>query len=203
MDPRLENILKLPLYQRVLLLLVVVGLLVGGYVYFLHIPAQEELQKQQSKNRKLLVKLQENRRIANDLPRFQAEYEQMKDRLELALNELPNQSEISSLLSSIAGLARDNGLEVIEFKPGKEKVKGFYAEVPVSLKLSGSYHEMALFCESVSMLDRIVNIANITLEKPKTKDGQTRLTISSSAITYRFVENPPSAPKKGKKGKRR
>lgn len=199
MDPRIENILKLPLYQRVLMLLLVAGLVVGGYIYFLHLPAQQVLVDQNAKNGKLLIKLQESRRIANNLPRFKAEYEQMKKRLELALNELPNKSEIPSLLSSIAGLARDNGLEVVEFKPAKEIVQGFYAKVPVSLKLSGSYHEMALFCEAVSMLDRIVNIENITLGKAKTTDGQTQLSITSSVITYRFVENPPTPSKKGKK----
>ncbi|MBW2185504.1 MAG: type 4a pilus biogenesis protein PilO [Deltaproteobacteria bacterium] len=199
MDPRIENILKLPIYQRVLMLLLVAGLVVGGYIYFLHLPAQQVLVDQNAKNGKLLIKLQESRRIANNLPRFKAEYEQMKKRLELALNELPNKSEIPSLLSSIAGLARDNGLEVVEFKPAKEVAQGFYAKVPVSLKLSGSYHEMALFCEAVSMLDRIVNIENITLGKAKTTDGQTQLSITSSAITYRFVENPPTPSKKGKK----
>lgn len=153
MDPRIENILKLPLYQRLLLLLLVVGLIIGGYVYFLQLPAQQTLVNENAKNDKLLIKLQESRRIANNLPRFKAEYEQMKERLELALNELPNKSEIPSLLSSIAGLARDNGLEIIEFKPAKEVAQGFYAKVPVSLKLSGSYHEMALFCEAVSMFE--------------------------------------------------
>jgi type IV pilus assembly protein PilO len=199
MDPRIENILKLPLYQRVLMLLLAVGLIVGGYIYFLHLPSQQVLVDQNAKNGKILIKLQESRRIANNLPRFKAEYEQMKKRLELALNELPNKSEIPSLLSSIAGLARDNGLEVIEFKPAKEVAQGFYAKVPVSLKLSGSYHEMALFCEAVSMLDRIVNVENITLGKAKMTDGQTQLSITSSAITYRFVENPPTPSKKGKK----
>ncbi|OQY23979.1 MAG: hypothetical protein B6I37_04345 [Desulfobacteraceae bacterium 4572_35.2] len=199
MDPRIENILKLPLYQRVLMLLLVAGLIITGYIYFLHLPAQQELANLGAKNGKLLIKLQESRRIANNLPRFKAEYEQMKERLDLALNELPNKSEIPSLLSSIAGLARDNGLEVIEFKPAKEVPQGFYAKVPVSLKLSGSYHEMALFCEAVSMLDRIVNVENIALGKAKTSDGQTQLSITSSAITYRFVENPPTPSKKGKK----
>jgi type IV pilus assembly protein PilO len=199
MDPRIENILKLPLYQRVLMLLLVAGLIITGYIYFLHLPAQQELADLGAKNGKLLIKLQESRRIANNLPRFKAEYEQMKERLDLALNELPNKSEIPSLLSSIAGLARDNGLEVIEFKPVKEVPQGFYAKVPVSLKLSGSYHEMALFCEAVSMLDRIVNVENIALGKAKTSDGQTQLSITSSAITYRFVENPPTPSKKGKK----
>ncbi|MBW2186995.1 MAG: type 4a pilus biogenesis protein PilO [Deltaproteobacteria bacterium] len=199
MDPRIENVLKLPLYQRVLILFAVVAIMLFGYVYLYHLPAQEELVTQRASNDKLLIKLQESRRIANNLPRFQAEYEKMLKQLELALNELPNKSEIPSLLSSIAGLARDNGLEVVEFKPVKEEPQGFYAKVPVSLKLSGSYHEMALFCEAVSMLDRIVNVENITLGKAKTTDGQTELSITSSVITYRFVENPPAPSKKGKK----
>ncbi|MEA3466505.1 MAG: type 4a pilus biogenesis protein PilO [Thermodesulfobacteriota bacterium] len=202
MDPRIEQVLKMPLYQRALMLIALSALIVGGYVYFLHIPAQENLSKQIASNDKLLIKLQENRRIANNLPRFKAEYEKMQERLELALNELPNKSEIPSLLSSIAGLAKDNGLDVVEFKPGRESPQGFYAKVPVSLKLAGSYHEMALFCESVSILDRIVNIENMALGKAKTSDGQTMLSISATAVTYRFVENPP-APKKGKKGRRK
>ena len=199
MDPRIENVLKMPLYQRVLMLLVLAALIVGGYVYFIHIPAQEELENQINKNSKLLIKLQENRRIANNLPRFKAEYEKMQQQLQLALHELPDKSEIPSLLSSIAGLAKDNGLEVKEFKPGKESPQGFYAKVPVSLKLTGSYHEMALFCEAVSNLDRIVNVENIALGKAKTVDGQTQLTIAANVVTYRFIDKPPTPSKKRKK----
>ncbi len=199
MDPRVEKILNMPLYQRVLLLLVLAAAIVGGYVYFLHLPAQEELQRLNKKNDRVLMKLQESRRIANNLPRFKAEYGRMQQRLKDALKELPNKSEIPSLLSSIAGLARDNGLEVKEFKPGRERVKDFYADVPVSLKLSGSYHELALFCQSVSNLDRIVNIKNLNMGKAKNVDGQTRLAITAEAVTYRFVDKPEKPAKKRKK----
>lgn len=199
MDARVETVLRMPLYQRVLMLLVLVALIIAGYVYFLHIPAQEELNRQITKNDKLLIKLQESRRIANNLPRFKAEYEKMQHQLQLALKELPNKSEIPSLLSNIAGLAKDNGLEIKEFKPGKEVPQGFYAKVPVSLKLAGSYHEMALFCQAVSNLDRIVNVENITLGKAKMAKGKTQLAITASVVTYRFVENPPSKHKKRKK----
>lgn len=200
MDPRVEKILKMPLYQRVLLLIAIAATLIGAYVYFSYLPAQEELKQFQNKNEKVLVKLQESRRIANNLPRFKAEYENMKKQLDLALNELPNKSEIPSLLSSIAGLAKDNGLEVVQFKPGKEITKGFYAEVPVSLQLNGTYHEMAFFCEAVSELARIVNLGNLSLGKARQEDGETVLSITATATTYRFIENPtPSSSKKGKK----
>ena len=199
MDPRIEKIQKMPLYQRVLILVAVAAVIVGGYIYLLHIPAQDELHRLQAKNGKVLIKLQESRRIANNLPRFKAEYEKMQLQLKAALKELPNKSEIPSLLSSIAGLARDNGLEIKEFKPARESVKGFYAKVPVSLKLAGTYHEMALFCQSVSNLDRIVNIENLSLGKAKSVDGVTQLAITASAVTYRFVDKPHKPAKKRKK----
>ncbi|MDY0211470.1 MAG: type 4a pilus biogenesis protein PilO [Desulfuromonadaceae bacterium] len=196
MNPQIEKLLKLPLYQRVLILVSVSVLLVGAYIYFLYYPAREELASKQTQNKKLLVELQESRRIANNLPKFKAEYEDMKRRLDLALNELPNQKEIPSLLSSIAGLARDNGLEVLQFKPENEVVKNFYAEVPVSLDLKGSYHQMALFCQAVSRIARIVNVKDIKLSKPQQDSGTTLLSVSCRTVTYRFIETPST--EKGK-----
>lgn len=196
MNPQVEKILKLPLYQRVLMLVLVLALLAGAFVYFVYSPAREDLNSKQAQNAKLLVELQESRRIANNLPRFKAEYEAMKKQLDLALNELPNETEIPSLLKNIAGLARDNGLEVLQFKPEKEIAKNFYAEVPVSLDLKGSYHQMALFCQSVSKMARIVNVKDIKLSKPQQDGSATVLSISCRAVTYRFLES--SSAEKGK-----
>ncbi len=196
MNPQIEKILKLPMYQRVLILVATLILLVGAYIYFLYNPAREELTSKQSQNKKLLVELQESRRIANNLPKFKAEYEEMKNRLDLALNELPNKKEIPSLLSSIAGLARDNGLEVLQFKPENETVRDFYAEVPVSLDLKGSYHQMALFCQAVSRIARIVNVKDMKLSKPQQNSEATILSISCRSLTYRFIDTPSA--KKGK-----
>jgi type IV pilus assembly protein PilO len=196
MNPQVEKVLKLPLYQRVLILVVFLALLAGAFFYFIYTPAREELSRKQAQNDKLLIELQENRRIANNLPRFKAEYEAMKKQLDLALNELPNKKEIPSLLRNIAGLARDNGLEVLQFKPENESTKNFYAEVPVSLDLRGSYHQMALFCQAVSRMARIVNIKDIKLDKPQQEGNTTILSIACRAVTYRFLET--SSAEKGK-----
>jgi type IV pilus assembly protein PilO len=107
---------------------------------------------------------------------------------------LPNEKEIPTLLSSITSLARDNGLEVLQFKPENEAVKNFYAEVPVSLDLKGSYHQMALFCQAVARIARIVNVKDIKLSKPQQDSGITLLSISCRTVTYRFIE-PPSTEK--------
>lgn len=188
MNPRVEQILKLPTYQRVLILAAVLLVVVGGFAYLLYLPKQEELRSLQEKNRSLQAKLQEDRRIANNLPQFKAEYEKMQLRLDQALTELPNEREIPALLTSIASLAKENGLDVLRFRPGGEVPKGFYAEVPVQLELVGSYHDVAMFYQSVGNLSRIVNISNLTIANPKTADGRAILSVNCLATTFRFLE---------------
>jgi type IV pilus assembly protein PilO len=194
MNPRIEKILKLPFYQRILILATVVALIAGGFVYLVFLPQQEELARLQSRKEVLEKKVQEDRRIAADLGKFKAEYEKMKEQLDLALTELPNEREIPTLLTSIASIAKDNGLEVLRFKPGPEQSKGFYAEVPVELKLVGSFHEVAMFFFAVGDLPRIVNISRVNIGGAKVVDGRASLTIDCLATTFRFVEEPPKPP---------
>jgi type IV pilus assembly protein PilO len=201
MHPTIEKIFNWPLYQRVLLLSGVVALVLAGFIYFVYLEKHKEyVRLEESKNIRL-AKLQEDQRIADNLPKFKSEYESMKRKLDRALTELPNKKEIPTLLTSIASLAKDNGLDVLRFKPGAEKTQGFYAEVPVSLKLVGSYHEVAMFVYDVSNLARIVNINNLRLASPKMQGGRNLLSIECLATTFRFIEGG-TAPKNKKKRKK-
>ncbi len=199
MHPTIEKILKWPLYQRLLLLCGVLALIVAGFVYLVFMPQIEELSNLRKRKDTLQAKLEEDRRIAENLPKFKAEFEKMEKQLELALTELPNQKEIPALLTSIAGLAKDNGLDVLRFKPGNEQVRDFYAEVPVELKLVGSYHEVAMFFYDIGDMSRIVNMNNLKMGNAKTSGGRNLLSVECLATTFRFVENPPAQKKKGKK----
>ncbi|OEU64424.1 MAG: hypothetical protein BA870_00350 [Desulfuromonadales bacterium C00003094] len=202
MHPTIEKIFNWPLYQRVLLLSGVVALILAGFVYFVYLEKHKEYVQLEEKKNTRLAKLQEDQRIADNLPKFKSEYESMKRKLDRALAELPNKKEIPTLLTSIASLAKDNGLDVLRFKPGAEKTQGFYAEVPVSLKLVGSYHEVAMFVYDVSNLARIVNINNLKLDSPKMQGGRNLLSIECLATTFRFIEGG-TAPTKKKKRKKR
>ena len=189
MDPRIEKILKLPTYQRVLILVVIVCLLVAGFYFLLYQGQLEEYARQEEKLKKVTTKLVENRRIAANLPMFKAEYEKLKSQLDKALTELPDKKEIPSLLTNIGALARQQGLDVLRFKPSKEVVKGFYAEVPVELKLTGAYHDVAMFFDSVGNLPRIVNIDGLKMAGAKVVDDRTSLSIDCRATTFRFIES--------------
>jgi type IV pilus assembly protein PilO len=192
MNPRVEKLLKLPAYQRGLILCVVLLLVIGGFAYFLYLPKHEEYRQLLETGNTLQAKLEQDRRIAADLPKFQAEYERIKQQLDEALTQLPNEKEIPTLLTNIASLAKEKGLDVLRFKPSGEIPKGFYAEVPVELKLSGSFHQIALFFQSVGELPRIVNMGNLTMGSAKTIDGRTVLAVDCLATTFRFIESSPA-----------
>ena len=204
MDPRLEKVLKLPLYQRLLILVALMLVIAGLFVYLMYLPMREELRSLQQKDASLQSKIQEDQRIADNLPKFKAEFEKMEALLNDALTELPNEKEIPNLLTSITALAKENGLNVTLFKPGTEKPMGFYAEVPVELKMVGSYHEVALFSDAVAKLPRIVNINNLTLASPKDDGGRVLLAVNCLATTFRFVEGSTADTGKntGKGGKK-
>jgi len=192
MNPRVEKILKLPVYQRALIICVLLVLVVGGFAYLLYLPKHEEYQRILDTGNALQAKLEQDRRIARDLPKFRAEYDRMKQQLEQALTQLPNQKEIPALLTSIASLAKDQGLDVLRFKPKGEVVKGFYADVPVELKLVGSYHQIALFFQAVGDLPRIVNVSNLMMGSAKMLGGQNTLSVDCLATTFRFIESSPN-----------
>jgi len=187
MNSRLEKVFKLPLYQRLIIFSVILILAGGGLIWTFIMPSLEELKQVENRNEELEVKVQQDQRIANNLPRFKDEYEKLNQQLEKALTELPNEKEIPTLLTNVSSLAKDNGLEVLRFKPGGEVPKGFYAEVPVSLKLNGSYHQVALFFQDVGYLSRIVNIGNVTIKPGNRKGSGNILDVECLATTYRFL----------------
>lgn len=187
MDPRVEKIFNLPSYQRALLFGGLLVAIVGLFVYLVYLPEVETLNSLNEQNQTLAAKLQQDQRIANNLPKFKAEYEKMKVRLDDALTELPNDKEIPTLLTNIAGLAKESGLEVQLFKPGGEVPKGFYAEVPVTLKLNGTYHELGMFAYEIGQLSRIVNLNSLSLKAPKMVSGRTLLSVDCTATTFRFL----------------
>lgn len=189
MNPKLEKILKLPLYKRVAILAVLVALLVGACVWFLIFPEYEKLGEMDQQLSRLEADLIQKQRIANNLPKFKAEFLKLEEQLKAALTQLPNKKEIPSLLTNIATIARDNGLDVISFSPKGEVSKGFYAEVPNSVDLLGTYHQIAEFAQAVSKLSRIVNLSDLELSGPKIEGDMAILKIKCNVTTFRFVEN--------------
>lgn len=188
MDPQIEKILKLPNRQKVALLLLVLLLEGAALYYLLYMPKADELNGLHTRLEDLQKQIQENRRIANNLPRYKAEFEQLKLDLDRALTELPNQKEIPSLLTSISSVGRSAGLDFLLFRPKPEVPKDFYAEVPVDIAVSGTFYNVADFFVAVANLPRIVNINNVSFSDIKSVGGRTSLKVNCLATTFRFLD---------------
>jgi len=108
------------------------------------------------------------------------------------LKQLPNRAEMDSLLSDInqAGLGR--GLQFELFKPGSDQVKDFYAEMPIEIRITGSYHDLGEFASDVARMPRIVTLNNVVLES----GAEGRLGMNARAVTYRYLDEEELAQKR-------
>jgi type IV pilus assembly protein PilO len=102
------------------------------------------------------------------------------------LKQLPNKSEVESLLVEVNQAGMGRGLQFDLFKPGQETVKDFYAELPVSIKLTGSYHDFGAFAGDIGRLSRIVTLNNMSISVGSAKDGI--LTMDAVTKTFRYLD---------------
>jgi len=188
MDPNVEKILKLPTKQKIMILVLVSIIEAAALVWFLYLPKHQELDGLKTELAKLQGEINEKTRIANNLPKLQAEYIQLNQELAQALTELPNSKEIPSLLTSITTLGKSAGLDFLTFRPKGEVPKDFYAEVPVDIVVSGSYFSVANFFAAVANLPRIVNITNVAFSDIKSVNNRMMTKVTCLATTFRFLD---------------
>lgn len=201
-----DTVLKLPQKQKIAILVALVLMIVGLYIYMSVLPSLTILHGKQEELAKKQKELMELKKVVADLPRFEKELTQIQAQFKEALALLPNTREIPSLLTNISNLARDCGLEIMLFQPKPEVLENFYAQIPVEMKIIGKYHELGIFLDRVSKLPRIVNILDIAIDKKavQVKGGVDTGLLNSSfrAVTYKFVEVKESSDKK-QKGKKK
>jgi type IV pilus assembly protein PilO len=188
MDLSLDTILALDRTKKILILAGVLVLLTALYVWALFLPAHKKIGELDSKLSELLDKKAENEAIVQDLAAFKREYHQLELSLTQAMAQLPDKKEIPSLLENISNLGRESGLDVSLFKPGAQKPKGFYAEVPVDIKLVGTFHNLLTFFYRVGNLHRIVNISDLSINRSKAGASASSLDTACKATTYKFLE---------------
>ena len=179
---------KLSKLYKILLCLGLFVLLVGPFVYFSFLPKISNINALKKECTTLETRLATAKEKANQLKYYQDKLKDAEMEFKMVMKKLPETKEIPALLSSVSQSGRDAGLDFLLFQPESEQNKDFYAEIPVSIKVTGNYHNVALFFDKVARLSRIVNIDDI---KMVSTQGNTNLITSCKAITYRFVETKP------------
>lgn len=204
MDKMIDTLLRQKPFFKVLALLVIVVAIVGLYWQFFYRPVQAEIKAIEPELNQLKAELAAKKEIVKEKERYIAELEQTRAKLYVALKQLPDKSEIPTLLENVSSLGTAAGLQFKLFKPMPEIAKNFYAEIPVDIQVDGKYRDVVTFFDSVSKMPRIVNIVNISMDKPKRDaGGSILLSTSCNAVTYKFIEGAKAEPagKNSKKAK--
>jgi type IV pilus assembly protein PilO len=197
MDEIIDKVLKAPPLQRW-------GGLVGALVlvtilnFFLLVrPEYGTLENQAAQQRVLDSQLQEKSEIAQNLNERRREMDVLQQKLDEALAELPESADLDELLGQLNEIGRKSGLEISTVEPAPEEPAQIYVKIPIKVALTGNYHEIAMFLQSLANLRRIVNVNNLQLGSPNMRAEKVVLNSSFVATTFRFLD--PKAAAQGKK----
>lgn len=188
MNNLLERLVKVPIATKVAVTALVVALMTAGNWFFLIDDLHTKIDAAKAKIRTLEEDLVKKRVIAENLNQYRRDKEILERRLAEALTELPAEANIDELLRQLNDVGKKSGLEIVTLEPGSESPQTFYAAIPIKMKVSGNYHEIAVFFESVSKLRRIVNISGLSFDTPTRKNEKVILSASYMATTFRFLD---------------
>jgi len=158
----------------------------GGGYYFIIKDKQTELLGLEQKEVQLKSEFETKTAKAINLEAYKIQMVEMKTTFASMLKQLPRKSEVPDLLIDISRTGLINGLEFELFKPEGERPVDFYAELPISMKITGTYHQFGEFVSGIAALPRIVTLHNLTMLPLGKDSGKMSLTIT--AKTYRYFD---------------
>lgn len=179
-----------PLVVKLLLILVLCGSMTAGW-YFLHIEDQnKQLAKVERAERDLREDLELKQARAANLDAYRTQLAEMRESFGAMLRQLPNRTEVADLLVDVSQTGLAAGLEFELFQPESEVPREFYAELPIKLRVTGSYHQFGEFVSGLAALPRIVTIHNIVIKPRSTRgtEGGGKLVLQATAKTYRYLD---------------
>lgn len=201
-DPK--NMGSLPPAVKAVVLGFILLFLVGAGYWFMWQPAIEELDQAKAKEVQLRETFLAKKREAVNLPAYKQQMIDIERTFGSLLRQLPNKSQMDGLLTDINQVGLERGLEFELFKPGQERVSEFYAEMPISIKVTGGYYELGAFATGISKLSRIVTLNDLKITPIPAKDGKDGLlSVEAVAKTFRYLDAAEMAPKKKEKKGRR
>lgn len=190
-DIDFEDVSKWPLaVKAIAILLICVAVLAAG-LWFDSRSQLDKLAKAEKQEQKLKQEFKTKYNKAVNLEDYKRQMVWMKKSFGAMLRQLPSETEVAELLTDISRTGISNGLEFELFKPQTETPIEFYAELPIQIKVVGSYHEFGNFVSAVAALPRIVTLHNLTISK-KNKNSKNNksdlLIMEATAKTYRYLD---------------
>ena len=206
LDPK--DVGRWPLLFRALaiglIMVVSSGLLIWYFVINGNVPT---LKAAEAKQQELWRTFDEKQRKAANLGAYKQQLEEIERTFGAMLRQLPGKTEVPNLLVDISQTGLGAGLKERLFQPGSESRRDFYAELPIKIRLTGSYHEFGEFVSGIAALPRIVTLHDIAISRDKAAKGtaDTGLVLDLTAKTYRYLDEAEHAAEqqaKSSKGKK-
>lgn len=172
---------------KVIIIILLCLIAAGAGLFFDTKTQLETLEKSEQEEQTLRTTFDEKQSKAANLDAYAQQLEDMKQSFGALLRQLPNKTEIESLLTDISQTGIASGLEIEYFKPEGLSPKEFYAEFPIKLRVTGRYHQFGKFVSGVAALPRIVTMRNISIKRHKDKAG-VLLEMEVTAVTYQYLD---------------
>jgi len=180
----LDNVGGWPMAPRFALwLFVIVACGVGGW-FGLWSGQKDQLEQMQAEEVKLKDEYKSKLQQAINLDELRKQREQVSQYVLTLEKQLPSKSEMDALLSDINQAGVGRGLDFELFRPGQTNVREYYAELPITVKVSGKYHDLGAFASDIANLPRIVTLNNMSINTGKGNN----LTLDATAKTYRYLD---------------
>ncbi len=183
-----NDIGRWPFAFRAMLIVIIFVLVTGGGIYYITIRDQLPLlERVENDEQELRAQFEQKQKKAANIEKYKVQLAKMQQSFGAMLRQLPGRTEVPSLLVDISQTGLAAGLEEKLFQPSTEIRKEFYAELPIKIRLTGTYHDLGNFVSGIASLPRIVTLHDIEL-KPEFEDEPSGLILDITAKTYRYLE---------------
>ena len=198
------NINNLPSSAKVTISILPSVLLALVIIILVIMPKQKEVKALDAKIDNQNNEIAASQAKAAKLDILKRENERLVARINELKEQLPEEKEISSLLKQVSDLGTAAGLEIKSWKPGQKTThpSNIVYEIPVSVDVAGTYHNLGYFLSSLTKLNRIVNISDMKMANPKAVKGENLLTVSFKASTFSAIPEGEAAEAANKPGKK-
>ncbi len=199
MEELIAKYAKLPPRQRYAAYAALIALVLFGHWYLVYSGQTVEISNLETQYQALEAKRAQQQSYLENLPKYEARFNELQQSLNLARSLLPDDPDVPQLLAQLGTKAREAGLAIERFEPKDEKAQDVFAEIIFDVKVHGSYHEIGMFVDSLARLDRILNIAGISMTAPKSESSKIVVSGAFTIKTYRYLDESAAPAPKGKK----
>ena len=185
-----------PVVAKAVLVVFLCGVVAGGWYWFVTLDQLDNLTRVEARETELRVSFEAKQRLAANLEIHREQLVQIEEFLTDLLRQLPGSAEIAALLVDVSQTGLAAGLEFDLFRPAGEVSKSFYAELPIQVEVTGTYHDLGRFASGLAALSRIVTVHDVVISSldrsVRGAAAASKLRMQATVKTYRYIEDEES-----------